>query len=387
MICKIKGVIKEYSWGSYDALPALFGYEVDTKPQAEAWFGTHQNGCAIIENGLSLKELLQDDPEKLLGEHCYRKHGAELPILLKVLAVRTPLSIQCHPTADIARKGFEAEKARRESGVPLSELEFKDPNQKAELFYAISPVTVLYGFREISEIQKDLERVIPYTYKELFKKDDSIEKLLFHLYSLTPEEKKKSIEELVSNMVFEKEASDPRFLGRREIVLRSYKLFGEDTGLIIVFMLNLVWLEKGDAVYLKPGIVHSYIFGNGIELMNLSDNCVRGGLTNKHVNTEALMEMMDSSSVPVCKCPVKTDEYQRTVVVTPEKDFTLYHLGKGSYRVGEKKPSLLLATDRGAVVTGKDNSLVLAQGECCFISADEDDYTIEVDGEAFQASV
>ena len=40
-IKKIKGVIKEYDWGSLDFLPSLFKYKSNGKPQAEAWFGTH----------------------------------------------------------------------------------------------------------------------------------------------------------------------------------------------------------------------------------------------------------------------------------------------------------------------------------------------------------
>lgn len=387
MISKIKGVVKEYDWGSYDALPSIFGYDVENKPQAEAWFGTHPNGCAIIENGLSLKQLLQDDPEKLLGDYCYNKYGAELPILLKILAVRSPLSIQCHPSEEIARAGFEAETARREAGTPVSELDFKDPNKKAELFFALSPVTALYGFRSLCDIQQDLKRVIPYFYKGLLQDDDSIEKLFCHILSLSKEERKRCLEELVSNMVFEKEASDPRFLGHREIVQRNYKLFDNDIGLLIVYMLNLAWLEKGEAIYLSPCTVHTYIFGNGIELMNLSDNCFRAGLTVKRINTKALMEIMDSRPSDVHICRVVREKFNRDEVVTPNDDFTLYHLEGGSYEIKEKKPSLLLTIDKGAVIKGRKTELSLSQGECCFISADEDEYTIEVAGEAFQAAV
>lgn len=387
MILKIKGVVKEYEWGSYDFLPSIFGYDVDNKPQAEAWFGTYQNGCALIENGLTLKEIIKNNPEKLLGDHCYKKYGAELPILLKILAVRTPLSIKCHPSADYAKAGFEAEETGRDEGTPSSELDFRDPNGKSELFYALSPVTVLCGFRSMDDIQEDLKRVMPYSFTDILAEDSTAEALLGHLFSLTQEEKKRCIEELVSNMVFEKEASDPRFLGRREIVQRSYKLFGTDIGIIIVYMLNLIWLENGDSLYLPPGTVHSYIFGNGIELMNLSDNSVRGGLTRKHTNPSELMRMMDSSPSDTYRCSIMEDAYKRNKIMAPEHDFSLFHLTSGSYTVREKTPSLILTTHMGAEIRSKDGHVILSQGECCFISADEEDYTIDVAGEAFQASV
>lgn len=386
MILKIKGVVKEYEWGSYDFLPSIFGYDIDNKPQAEAWFGTYQNGCAIIDNGLTLKEVIQNNPEKLLGDYCYKKYGAELPILLKILAVRTPLSIKCHPSSDYAKAGFEAEESEREEGTPSSELDFKDPNGKSELFYALSPVTVLCGFRSLCDIQKDLERVMPYSFSAILSDDSTVEGLLGHLFSLTEEEKKSCIEELVSNMVFEKEASDPRFLGRREIVQRSYRLFGNDIGIIIVYMLNLNWLETGTSIYLPPGTVHSYIFGNGIELMKLSDNSVRGGLTRKHTNPAELMKMMDSRPSDTYRCEIREDDYRRARIMAPEQDFSLFHLKQGSYSVKEKTPSLILTTHMGAEVRSKDGHVILSQGECCFISADEDEYTIDVAGEAFQAS-
>ena len=50
--------------------------------------------------------------------------------------------------------------------------------------------------------------------------------------------------------------------------------------------------EPGEAVYLKPGIVHAYVFGNGIELMNNSDNVLRAGLTKKHVDKQELEKIM-----------------------------------------------------------------------------------------------
>lgn len=387
MLRKIKGIIKEYDWGSYDALPLLFGYEVDTKPQAEAWFGTHPSGCSILENGMTLKEILQDEPKRLLGDYCYRKYGEELPLLLKVIATRAPHSIQCHPSAEAAKAGFEAEAERREAGTPLSELDFKDPDPKEEIFYALSPVTALYGFRNITETRTELERVMPNNFRRLLTDDNTIENLFAHLLELTDEEKKECIEEMVSNMIFEKESSDPRFLGRREIVQRSYRLFGDDIGIIIVYMMNLIWLEKGESVYLAPGTVHSYTFGTGIELMNLSDNNFRGGLTNKKTNTEALLEIMDSSNKEICRCQVEKDAYGRDEVISPAEDFTLFHMGMGSYCIKAETPSLLLSTCKETIIEGRTSSLHLSQGECCFISADEEEYKVNVEGEAFQASV
>ena len=47
-IVRIRGVFKDYSWGSRDVLPAMFHYDADGRPQAEAWFGVHPEGQARL---------------------------------------------------------------------------------------------------------------------------------------------------------------------------------------------------------------------------------------------------------------------------------------------------------------------------------------------------
>ena len=58
-------------------------------------------------------------------------------------------------------------------------------------------------------------------------------------------------------------------------------------------MLNVVELKPGEAVYIAPGELHAYLNGMGIELMSNSDNVLRGGLTNKHVDVEELLKIVD----------------------------------------------------------------------------------------------
>ena len=59
-------------------------------------------------------------------------------------------------------------------------------------------------------------------------------------------------------------------------------------------LLNLVRLAPGEAIQLGPGNLHAYLDGAGIELMNASDNVVRGGLTVKPVDVDDLL----ASSTP-----------------------------------------------------------------------------------------
>jgi mannose-6-phosphate isomerase len=41
----------------------------------------------------------------------------------------------------------------------------------------------------------------------------------------------------------------------------------------------------------RPGTLHSYLSGSGVEVMSSSDNVVRGGLTPKHVDAGELLRL------------------------------------------------------------------------------------------------
>ena len=62
-------------------------------------------------------------------------------------------------------------------------------------------------------------------------------------------------------------------------------------------------LQPGEALHLTAGNLHAYLGGAGIELMGASDNVVRGGLTEKHVDVDELLRILDTTPLvePVMK--------------------------------------------------------------------------------------
>ena len=56
--------------------------------------------------------------------------------------------------------------------------------------------------------------------------------------------------------------------------------------------LNLVRLAPGQALFTEAGVVHSYLEGAAVELQASSDNLVRAGLTDKHVDTGELLRLV-----------------------------------------------------------------------------------------------
>ena len=92
--------------------------------------------------------MIRHDSEKFLGKEIGKKYPCSknsLPFLLKVLSVRTALSIQAHPDRDLAQKLH----------VKFPDV-YKDPNPKPEIAIALSDdFEACFGFAEKSTILKN----------------------------------------------------------------------------------------------------------------------------------------------------------------------------------------------------------------------------------------
>lgn len=154
MFFLMNNVIQNYAWGSTTSVNQLFGIENPTgEPQAEVWMGAHPNGCSLVMvNGeeTKLSSLIAQDMNAFLSEEVANRFG-ELPYLFKVLAAEKALSIQVHPNKQQAELGFALEEKQ---GIPLTAANrnYKDPNHKPELVYALTEYQAMNGFRPTSEI-------------------------------------------------------------------------------------------------------------------------------------------------------------------------------------------------------------------------------------------
>ena len=245
-------MVQHYTWGDPVFLPELFGLEPDGRPWAEYWLGTHRNGPSRLDDGGLLGDLT-----------------GELPYLLKILAAAEPLSLQTHPDAEQARDGFER-------GL------FTDPYPKPELLCAVTRFEALCGIRPVpatlallDELEiVDLARVLT---------ADGPAATLAGLYR----------GEIASAPVID--ACRSSRLPEAEWVRRLANRYPGQPSVAVALLLNYVVLSPGQALRLDAGNLHSYLHGAGIELMGPSDNVVRGGLTDKPVDVEHLLEIVDAT--------------------------------------------------------------------------------------------
>nr|XP_027206381.1 probable mannose-6-phosphate isomerase [Dermatophagoides pteronyssinus] len=78
-------------------------------------------------------------------------------------------------------------------------------------------------------------------------------------------------------------------------------LYEYDIGVLTPFFLNCIKLEKYGSAFIPPGTPHSYVSGDCIEILENSDNVIRGGLTPKHKDINLFIKNIQFTEIIVNK--------------------------------------------------------------------------------------
>ncbi|RVX70967.1 Mannose-6-phosphate isomerase [Exophiala mesophila] len=304
--------VNSYDWGKIGNDSAAAKYAAATpsdsftiqenKPYAELWMGTHPSlPSKDLETGRSLIDLVTDN-QQLLGGDIAAKYKNKLPFLFKVLSINKALSIQAHPNKKLA----EQLHAKDPKNYP-------DDNHKPEMTLAITPFEGLCGFRPLKEIAHFLTTIAPL--RELVGEADAkaLEEVA-QQSSPNLEDAKSRLKAAFSHLM----KSDRSLVASKskdlvalaesgsitpgpsvntseelcELVQRCNGQFPADIGLFVLFFLNFVKLNPGQAMYLKADDIHAYISGDIIECMASSDNVIRSGFTPKFQDVNTLTDIL-----------------------------------------------------------------------------------------------
>ncbi len=386
LICPIQG----YAWGSVTAIPDLLGRAATGAPQAELWMGTHERGPARLErDGSELGTLVASDPVAELGEDTAQRFAGELPYLMKVLAAAAPLSIQAHPNKGQAEAGFALENAAG-LAIDAPDRSFRDDNHKPELICALTPFVALCGFRDPDETARLLEGLdvaglspVTTALRTMESGADRIRAALEHLLRLPPSE--------ASQLTAEVGAACARpgdeFSAERRWAVTCAAHYPDGAGVVTGLLLNLIQLEPGEALFLGAGNLHAYLEGTGIEIMAISDNVLRGGMTLKHVDIDALLEVVDTSpGQPIMQRPTRTVHTYESAAA----DFTLTRITSDAATARDlRSGEIVLSVGGDTVLQVSGEQLRLTSGEVAWVPAYHGRYSLETsrDAIAFVASV
>mgnify|MGYP001469346193 CR=1 FL=1 len=386
----MKNVIQDYVWGSKTSINHLFSIEnPQNKPQAEIWMGAHPNGCSkIIENGEQqrLSDFINLDKSGILTIETDIQFG-ELPYLFKVLAAENALSIQVHPSKEQAELGFQKEE---QLGIArdAANRNYKDPNHKPELVYALTPYQAMNGFREFADIlslfvQVNVSSIQPLVSAFAAENDErGLERFFHSILSLDEQSKEAAVAELVT---FAKQHKDNTLFA---LILDLAQQYPGDIGLFCPLMLNVLTLQPGEAMFLDACTPHAYIKGTGLEIMANSDNVLRSGLTPKHIDVEELVKCTQFKAKPadqVLKQPFNQDGGLFYPVPVDDFNFAIFE-DIEAHTLRTQSAEILLPLDTELTLTHQTGeTLTIAKGESVFIPAYTGKYQITSKGRVARA--
>ncbi|MDD7384612.1 MAG: mannose-6-phosphate isomerase, class I [Actinomycetaceae bacterium] len=440
---RLIGNVRAYSWGSVSAIPGLLGLPPADHPVAEVWFGAHPDASAYltadtaalfvrnedlyttpervksstgnsevsgvrraqgVETGVdttvcaaaqcpedeTLRAYIARRPTQILGQDVAEHFHGELPYLLKLLAADQPLSLQVHPSLEQAQEGFEREERQ---GVPRSShtRNYKDANHKPELIYALSPFFALAGFRAPRRILSVLEGVntpVVDAVAQLIRSRGvrpAFEFLLSDPSARMPE----AISAVAQGCQSRRGVSPSR--ASDDVVQVLASKYPHDPGVIASLLLNPVLLRPGEALFLPAGMVHSYISGLGVEIMANSDNVLRAGLTNKHVDVPELLRIVSTQAAPPIRIAPEIESRYVSTFYAPVDDFQL-----SSIRLTDASifvpipgsgPRTLVCVEGAAQVSTHEETMALNVGQSLFVDSSEGAIVMRGFGHLVQATV
>nr|ABF20330.1 mannose phosphate isomerase [Leishmania infantum] len=372
---------QDYAWGkdaasSFVAKMKGLTNDKSGKMFAELWVGTHPNCPSRIADGDAqlLEEFLKqpENKKKYFSEaHQATTFRDTVPYLLKILSIRTALSIQAHPCKKLAEKLHAARPDK-----------YKDPNHKPELICALTPFEALCCFRPLGAIIAYLKRIPELA--ELVGADAVLGQYMMAPESALPatdsDEEKQSLKAMITNVYAASDDIVTEALrlhlqrieetgaqcAEDELFVRIYRQYPDDVGCWMVYFLNYVQMVPGEALFLSDSEPHAYISGDGVEIMACSDNVVRAGLTPKWKDVPTLISMLkyDTTGLASARHEKKSSEdaaqwqvqYYRPPAQFP--DFSLYRMqyehasGKGTTSVTLPTIGLGFCLEGSAKVNG-----------------------------------
>lgn len=372
---KLVNHIQNYEWGTKGKsayIPNLLGFEGKDKPYAELWIGGHSrlSSEVVIDGKLfALKEIVETYPNELLGKSVVEKFGNKIPFLLKVLSVNKALSIQTHPNK---QQAIELHKNDSDN--------YPDNNHKPEIAIALGDFLALVGFRPLEEIENNLKFFPQLSYfigenivAEFVcsKENGGLKKLFSELMNAAANTY--MLKQTIISIKREIEQKSTLSVDEK-LFLILYDQAGIDVGLLVMFLLNVVELKDGEAIYTPAGTPHAYLKGNIIECMANSDNVVRAGLTPKFKDVTGLVKILSYEfGKPKLVGKIRDGNIKKFDVDVDEFEIEKIQLKKESIELATDNRLEIIMTLKGEASCGNE---VVKKGESLLLPALLSKYSI-----------
>lgn len=124
-------------------------------------------GLSITEDGKVLADIINQNPEKILGEEMCKKYNGKMSILVKLLDAAERLFIQCHPTVPFAKQYFNSDFGKTECWYIL------EADENACVYLGFKPEITKAEWKDCFKIQ-NVDRMLELMHCLKVKKGDLI---------------------------------------------------------------------------------------------------------------------------------------------------------------------------------------------------------------------
>ncbi len=392
----LEGVVQHYAWGGFFYIPDLLNQSnPEQEPCAELWLGAHPRGMAQVKrNGEAtqpLQSLIEQNPEGILGQATAQRFANQIPYLLKILDVDKMLSIQAHPNKAEAERGFAAENS---AGIPLDAFNrnFKDDNHKPEMMTALTDFWLLHGFTALDTIKQNLQQTPELQSLSAYFDGQSIQPLYAMVMGMPQAEIDDLLQPLAERLLpllaadqLPKASAD--YWAAR--ALRDFRIPSGryDRGVISIYLMNVVNVQPGQGIFQDAGVLHAYLEGVNVELMANSDNVFRGGLTDKYVDADTLIQHLSFEPIEpkVFAGEAISDTLIQFKTPAPDFELSLIRLSAGKKHTQDSTlgPEILLVLAGEVLV---NDNLQIDKGQSLFFPAGSQ-YTLSGNAEIYKAGM
>lgn len=147
---KFEPLLKQTIWGGSKIIPFKH-LDAQLENVGESWeiSGVKDNETVVANGpfkGMSLNQLVREQKELLVGKENYQRFGDEFPLLIKFIDACQDLSIQVHPTDEIAHRQGKS-------------------RGKTEMWYTLEPTPGAQLYNGLKQ------QITPEQYKEMVEND------------------------------------------------------------------------------------------------------------------------------------------------------------------------------------------------------------------------
>ncbi len=362
--------------------------------------GTHQNSPAYLwaDPTMSLAGLVTSSPQSYFGaklttgefnEPAKFPHSTQVAFLFKILSIAKALPLQAHPDKALAERLHAEDKAQ-----------FVDDNHKPEIAVALSDgFRGFVGFKESERIVESLKAVPELT--EAIANDEDVSRFvqdksrdaLKSIFSALLTADEDVVKRCVGRLVERIDRQGADAVGGDKNAAELVRTLNEqhpfDVGVLAApFFMNLVTLNRGEAIYIGADEAHAYLEGGEydiylfdllthgnwqlsdiIECMAVSDNVLNAAFVPPSSrNTTTFVNSLTYTSRPASHWSLPSTPYklsrtgQTTAFDPPLEEFTVLWTQLSQSRPNETESAMKDVSMSTTGIISKGDFLTLDQG-------------------------